>query len=202
MAATAYGKNNAVAGYTAKALYLGAVTALTEKPTSNTAEGASLINLTGAKGKGFTNGKLVVPRTLTANVTGLVAGRPYYVVGETTNGFELANEEAGTAVKVTGHALETGSEFDLLTEVTGGEYARVATSWGAAKGGEAEDTAKQQIKMPAASRIDYGAHFEKSAGGTGAAGFQGVMKLVAPESFGSAGIFEALSDKFEALAVA
>src|ERR1700684_1751643 len=113
---TGYGKNAALEGVTAKALWLGGFSAVGKAPTSNTAVAASLINMTGSKAAGWTNGKLVVCRSITGGVTNILAKETFYIVGEVTNGFELALEESGTAIKVAGHELETGStEFALLT---------------------------------------------------------------------------------------
>lgn len=199
MAATSYGKNAAVNGWTALAKFLGAFTSVTKPPTSETAIGASLINMTGAKAAGWTNNKQVFVRKLTGAVTGLLKeGRTLYIVGEVTNGFELAYEEGGTGIKVAGHALEAAStELDLLTEVTGGTYARQSATWGTSKNGEAEDTAKEKIPIPASTTVTHIGWFEKVTVGTGKEGLQAAVKLVVPESFGSEGVFEATSDKFE-----
>ena len=83
--------------------------ALSYSPTANTAIGASLVNLTGAKVKRFTNGNIVVFTALTAGVTGLVVNKQYFVVGETANGFEVSATEGGSAILVAGHELEAGS---------------------------------------------------------------------------------------------
>jgi hypothetical protein len=198
MALTAYGKNQALLGATAKMAFVGLFSSSKFAATSGTSIGASLINMTGAKAKGFTNGKIVMIRVLTASVTGLVAERPYYVVGEVTNGFELALQEGGTAVKVAGAELTTASEFAVLTEISGGSYARVATTWGAASNGEISDTAAEVIKVPAATTVTDAGWWEKLATGTGATGIQAVAKLTEPESFGAEGEYKVSSDKLEA----
>lgn len=202
MALTAYGKNTAITAAAAKMAYLGLFSSATWPATSGTAINASLINLTGAKGKGFTNNAIVMIKTLTASVTGLVAQRPYYVVGETTNGFELALEEGGTAVKVTGAELTSATEFDLLTELTGGSYARVAATWGAASKGEISDTAAEAIKVPAGKTVSYAGWWEKSTGGAGATGLFACAKLETPETFGGEGEYKVTADKLEANPVA
>ncbi len=196
--ATAYGRNASVKGYSEKAKFMGLCTSVTKAPTSNTAIAASLINMTGSEAAGWTNGKVVYIRKLTGSVTGLVEARAYFIVGAVTNGFELAEEEGGAAIKVAGHTLETGStEFDLITEVSGGSYVRIATSWGAAAEGIISDTAKQKFKVPAATTVSYAIHHEKSSAGTNKE-IPGVMKATTPETFGAEGEYEATEDKFEA----
>jgi hypothetical protein len=78
-------------------------------PTANTVITGTVINLTGAKAKGFVNGKIVSFTKLTAGVTGLVANKQYFVVGEATNGFEVSATEGGAAIAVAGHELETAT---------------------------------------------------------------------------------------------
>jgi hypothetical protein len=95
-------------------------------PTANTVIGSSVINLTGAKGKGFLNGKKV-SMTLTAGVTGLVQGVNYFVVGEATNSFELSLTEGGAAVKVEGHELEAASSKAFFHTSTAGVESITAT---------------------------------------------------------------------------
>jgi hypothetical protein len=199
MPLTAYGKNNALKGATEKMKYVGLFSSAAYAPTSETAVNGTVINLTGAKAKGFVNGASVVFRELTGSVTGLVATRPYYVVGEATNGFEVALEEGGTAVKVTGHALEaTGTKVALLTELSGGSYARVAATWGSASAGEISDTAVEAIKVPAGSTVTDAGWWEKSSGGTGSAGLQATAKLEHEETFTGEGEYKVTSDKLEA----
>jgi alpha-tubulin suppressor-like RCC1 family protein len=77
--------------------------------TSNTAEGSSTFNLTGAKAKGYVNGAVVVFRTLTSNVTTPSTGTRYFVVNEATNSFGLALTEGGTPIVVAGHIVESTS---------------------------------------------------------------------------------------------
>lgn len=95
-------------------------------PTSNTAEGASLVNQTGSLAAGFVNGAKVKIEKITGAVTGLVAGTTYFVVGAVTNGYELSATEGGAAIKVGGHALEVASTGVFLNNETLGREAAAA----------------------------------------------------------------------------
>ena len=196
---TGYGKNAALEGVTAKALWLGGFSSVGKAPTSNTAVAASLINMTGSKAAGWTNGKLVVCRSITGGVTNILAKETFYIVGEVTNGFELALEESGTAIKVAGHELETGStEFALLTELTGGGYKRIKTTWGTVKAGEVSDTAKELLKIPAGAEITDVGWWEGESTGK----VIETQKLTTAEKYGSEGTYEITADSLEANTVA
>src|ERR1700729_3973132 len=78
-------------------------------PTTLTAINGTVINLTGAKSKGFTNGQRVQFTTLTSGVTNIKVNTAYWIVGEATNGFEVSLTEGGAALKVEGHELETAT---------------------------------------------------------------------------------------------
>jgi hypothetical protein len=199
MPLTAYGKNAGLTGATGVMKFIGAFTSVVKPPTSGTAIAASLINMTGSKAAGWTNGKAVSIRKLTGSVTGLVAERTYFIVGEVTNGFELALEEGGTGVKVAGHELEAASsEFALLTEVTGGSYKRIKTTWGAAAGGSITDTAAEVLTIPAATTVtDIGFWEAESTGKLTSA-----VKAEAPEVFAKEGEYKISGDTLEALALA
>jgi hypothetical protein len=195
MALTAYGRNEGLNGATAVMTWLGLFSAASYAPTSNTKTTESLLNLTGAKAKGFTNGAIVWFTELTGSVTGIVAGRPYYVVGEVTNGFEVALEEGGAAIKVTGHELETGStKVALLTELSGGGYKRIKTTWGTAKLDEISDTAAEVIKVPAGKEIVFAGWWEGESTGK----LTNVAKLEVAETYGLEGEYKVTSDKLEA----
>jgi hypothetical protein len=199
MALTATSKNAALTGAVTKMGWVGLFKSVVFAPTSGTVIGASLINMTGAKAKGYVNGAVVVFRELTGGVTGLVALRPYYVVGEATNGFEVALEEGGAAVKVAGHELEGAStKVALLTELSGGGYKRQKATWGAAANGEITDTASEAIKVPAGNEITDAGWWEGEATGKLAA----AQKLENPESFGGEGEYKVTADKLESGTVA
>lgn len=199
MALTAYGRNAALKGVTEKMKQIGLFGFTTgSEPkyavTSGTAIGASLLNMTGSKAKGFTNGKIVMIRKLTASVTGLVAERPYYVVGEVTNGFELAEEEGGAAIKVAGAELTATTEIFLCEEIS---VARKATTFGTPKEGEVSDTAAEEIKVPAGKTVTDAFWHEKESAGTNKE-ILDVQKLAEAEPYGSEGVYKVTSDKLEA----
>lgn len=203
VALTGHGRKEALAGVTAKSGFLGIFgfsTAGGEPKfavTSNTAVGATLLNMTGAAAKGFTNGKIVVIRKLTASVTGLVAERAYYVVGSVTNGFELANEEGGAAIKVGTAEVTATTEIFLCSELTGGSYARVATTWGTPADDVVSDTAAEKVKVPAGFTVTDAFYHSKSSAGTNKE-VMATGKLTEPEPYGSEGTYEVSSDKLEA----
>jgi hypothetical protein len=85
-----------------------------ESLTGETAIGASVVKLTGAKEKGFTIGRIVIFGKGTASSTGINAGVPYWIVGEETNGFEVSLTKGGTAIKVKGAAFGTSARVLLL----------------------------------------------------------------------------------------
>lgn len=199
MPTTAYAKNAALTGATGKMAWLGLFSSGTFPPTSGTAIAASLINMTGAKAKGFVNGASVVFREVTPSVTGIVATRPYFVVGEVTNGFEVASEEGGTAIKVAGHELEAATtKVALLTELSGGGYKRVKATWGVPANGEVADTAAEVIKVPAGKEVTDAGWWEAESTGKLAS----ATKLTTPENFGAEGEFKVTSDTLEANPVA
>lgn len=206
MGLTAQGKNEALAGATGKMTYVGLLSSVKKAVTSNTAIGASLFNMTGAAAAGWTNEKVVVLRALTGAVTGnLVVGRAYWIIGSVTNGFELALERGGVAIKVAGHEVEASTEFALLTELTGGSYLRVKTTWGSASLGEIADTAAEAIKVPAGEEItDVGwwSVAKQSEETHPHEHLFATAKLENAEKYTGEGEYKVTSDKVEANAVA
>jgi hypothetical protein len=200
VALTGYGRNYAAEMVAKEKLkfvtvYQGRVAGVAQdKPTSGTAVGASLINMTGSKALGYTNNKIVFIETLTASVTGLVANRPYFVVGEATNGFELAETEGGTPVKVAGVELKTETEFCLLSEETC--VARIATGFAAGAGDASVDATTRKIKVKAGKRARYAVWYEVEAVGTGKA--YAAAKLAEEETYAAEGTYELTSDTLEA----
>jgi hypothetical protein len=196
---TAYGKNAALTGATTKMGWVGLFKSVVFAVTSGTAVGASLLNMTGAKAKGYVNGSIVVFREVTPGVTSILAKRPYYVVGEVTNGFEVSLEEGGAAVKVAGtELLAASTKIALLTEVSGGGYARKKATWATAAGGEVSDTAAEALKVPASTEITDAGWWEGESTGKLAA----AEKLEVAETYGAEGEYKVTSDKLEANAAA
>ncbi len=106
--------SNTAIGWLAMKAFTGLIG--TYAPTSNTAIGSSIINLTGVEAKagavwegGTSNTPIIVFRELTPGVTGLATGVAYFVVKGAANSFELALTKGGTGIKVAGHILESAS---------------------------------------------------------------------------------------------
>src|SRR5689334_20843666 len=85
---------------------------------------------------GMANGTLVVLSALSGG-SGLVAGRPYFVVASTANTFQLSGTVGGAAVDLVSDV--TSATVTPLAELSGGTYARVAIAWNAASGGAIDD---------------------------------------------------------------
>lgn len=91
-------------------------------PTSNTAIGGTVINLTGAESKagpiwagGTSNTPMFVFRKLPAGVTSPVVNTPYYLVSGTANAFSIAATHAGAPIAVAGATLTpAGTEIAFL----------------------------------------------------------------------------------------
>jgi hypothetical protein len=195
-ALTAPGKDAALEGAIAKMKFVNLFSSVTKSPTSGTAIAASLINMTGAKAAGWTNGKMVYLETLGGAVTNLTAKRTYFIVGEVAEGFEIAEEEGGAGIKMAGAELTVGTKFNLLTELSGGGTKREATAWNAVTKGEVTESATPKIKVPAGKTVTHAGWFEKEAEGTGKC--FAVEKLTEPETYGGAGEYTLSSDKLEA----
>ena len=99
---------------------------------------------------GFSNGDLVVFTAIVGG-TGLQVARPYNVAGVTTNTFELTFDEA----EAWSTELTAGTEIAKVTEVTGGAYARVASSYTAAKKGATTDSTSHSLSIPASTTVNY-----------------------------------------------
>ena len=86
-------------------------------PTSETAEGASLINMTGSLAAGYTNGRRV-HFTAVNSTTGLnnTAGLYYYIVGAVTNGFEVSPTFGGAGHKMTKKMTVAVTKVEVLAD--------------------------------------------------------------------------------------
>lgn len=201
MALTTYGKNRALKAATEKMLFLGLFTGKPFAVTAETVVGKKVFKMTGSKAKAFETGHLVMPKKVTAGVTGdLVAGRPLYVVNAGTEEFELALEEGGPGIEVLGVNVKTETEFVPLTEATyQGGHERVATSWaGSAKEAEIADTAKEEIFLAASQTVTYAGWWELKTGGLNSTCFA-VAELEHEETFTGEGIYKVTSDTLNAL---
>lgn len=116
-------------GVTDKRSFLNAIWENPSKLTSNTAENASLINLTEAKAKLFQNNVVVRFKAVTAGC-GFTTSTSYFVIGSVTNGFELSATEGGAAIKVTAGKTLLASETEVFKYVAEGIGPKpLAFSW-------------------------------------------------------------------------
>lgn len=115
---------------------------------------------------GLSNGNLVILSSLSGG-TGLVAGRPYYVVGVSGNDFQLSHTSGGSAVNFTTDV--SGVTITKLTELTGGSpaYARKAIAFNAAADGSMDDSTNgAAFDVPAGAVVDYVGFYSASSAGT------------------------------------
>lgn len=210
MALTQIGKNAAVAGAIAKMKFVGlfktltTLAALTKAVTSG-----SKFESTGCKAAGFVNEKVVVFTKINGSTTwgekvaGLWIGRPYFVVGEATDTFEVAEKIAGSAITPTAE-VKTTTEVVLLEELAETPYVRMATAFGASANGESVDTEKV-IKTNASTTITFAGWWEvakKSTETKSNEGLQALERLEAAEPYVLAGEYKLTSDKLEGNPVA
>jgi hypothetical protein len=142
---------------------------------------------------GLANGNVVYFSVLSGGA-GLVALRPYYVVGAATNEFEVSLTEGGAAVSFTTE-LKAASEYIKLTELSGGSYARIETKFEAATEGKTEDTTAHALKIPAGKTINAEAYNEAVSGVGAAKHWLGFSILTTPEKYGSEGTYEVKSSE-------
>jgi hypothetical protein len=203
--------NSATRGEAIKAWmkYVGLFKSLHEEALTSATTSGSKLNMTGAKGKGYVNEKVVVFAELNGKTTkgeaaaGLTVGAPYFVVTEETEGFAVSLTRGGSAITPSAEVKPT-TKIVLLEELPETPYARVATAFGSAAGGESTDTEKV-IKVPASTTITYAGWWEKStkAGETHANEVLfAVEKLENSETFTGAGEYKLTSDKLEANPIA
>lgn len=115
---------------------------------------------------GYANGDLVVLSALTGGA-GLTAGDPYFVIGQTTNTFQLARIPSGTAVNFTSDL--TAGTVTRQVELSGGSpaYARVTITFTTATTGVLDDSATGgAINVPAGATVNYEAYYSASTAGT------------------------------------
>jgi hypothetical protein len=142
---------------------------------------------------GLANGNVVYFPVLSGGA-GLVALRPYYVVGAATNEFEVSLIEGGAAVSFTTE-LKAASEYIKLTELTGGSYARIETKFEAAAEGKTEDTTEHALKIPAGKTINAECYNEAASGIGSAKHWLGFSILTTPEKYGSEGTYTVKSSE-------
>ncbi len=183
MTLTAYGKNAAMAGVAAAATHVG----LLEAQTALTAvTGVNSTDTFTKTAHGLSNGDIVVLSSLTGG-SGLVAGRPYYVINQAANTFQLALIAGGTAV-------DLGSDVSSVTvteylELSGGSpaYARVTNSWNTAADGNIDNNAVgSDVNVPAGRTVNAIGAYTASSGGNLLD-----LAIVTPEGpYGSPGLYQ------------
>lgn len=206
MALTAYGKNAAVAGATAKMKFVGlygyktssGLSSVQGKITTEWKTTETKIQLSTSEAKGFVVNAIVVFRGLTAG-SNIVAGRPYYIRAASTNEFEISREEGGPAIALSGaNQKTTECEVCVLVEQS---VARVATSaWGTPALGEVSE-AGETIKMPAGFTATDAFWHEKASAGTNKE-VMAVAKLETEVTFATEYEYKVTTDKLEGTAVA
>jgi len=142
---------------------------------------------------GLANGNVLYFSVLSGGA-GLVALRPYYVVGAATNEFEVSLTEGGTAVSFTTE-LKAASEYIKLTEMSGGGYKRLETAFGASAEGKTEDVTEHSLKIPAGKTINAEGYWETETGQGAAKHLLGISVLTTPESYGSEGTYTVKSSE-------
>lgn len=142
---------------------------------------------------GYANGDPVVLSGLTGG-TGLVTGDIYFVIGQTTNTFQLARTVGGAAVDFTTD-VSAGSARRLV-ELTGGSpaYARKAIAYAAAANALLDDSTNGiAFDIPAAAVVDYAGYFSAITAGN--------LLMATPqtqETFGAQGIYNLTDSKVTA----
>jgi len=98
---------------------------------------------------------------------------------------ELIDESGGTvdATHVSLHTADPGTTG--TDEVTGGSYARVAVTWGAASGGTKSNTGTLAFNVPAGTTITHVGLWDDSTNGT----FRGGGALGASQQFATSGTY-------------
>jgi len=145
------------------------------------------------KAQSLKNGNVVYFSVLSGGA-GLVALRPYYVIGENAAHFEVSLTEGGTAVEFTTE-LKASSEYIVLTEMSGGAYARKETNFGAAAEGKTEDVTAHSLKIPAGKTISAEGYWETETGQGVGKKLLGISVLTTPEAFGAEGTYEVKSSE-------
>lgn len=92
----------------------------------------------------------------------------------------LVSGLTSTATRISLHTADPGTTG--ASEVTGGTYARVATTWGAPTNGSSTGS-QTTLNVPAATTVTHWGLWTAATGGV----FHYGGALAAPESFGSAG---------------
>ena len=158
-----------------------------------TAVEASAIGSKIKKTQSLANGSLIYFSVLSGGA-GLVALRPYYVINKSGSEFEVSLTEGGSAVSFTTE-LTAASEYIVLTEMSGGSYARIETKFELAAEGKTEDSTEHALKIPAGKTINAEGYNEAASGVGAAKHWLGISVLTTPETYGSEGTYTVKSSE-------
>jgi hypothetical protein len=115
---------------------------------------------------GMANGTLVLISGLTGGAN-LSVGRPYFVVNQAANTFQVSLKPGGS---VEDHGTDvTAATVTPLIELSGGSpaYARGAIAYSTAANGTMDDSTNGvTLNVPAGATVDYKAGFSASTSGT------------------------------------
>jgi hypothetical protein len=149
---------------------------------------------------GYNTGDVIVFKTLTGG-TGLVAGRPYYVIKNSTSEFEVAwtkaLAEASTGIEFSVEIKEAGTEIFKIVEHTGAKTKRKETAFGAIVNGTCEDTTAHEIEATSAVTISWGMYWTAETNGELIA-----VSEIAEKTLAEADIYKLTNGKLEDTAVA
>lgn len=160
MPLTTLGKNTALGAVAAAATHVGAFQA-----------GTALTAVTGATPSTFTktahgmaNGTVVLFSALSGG-SGLVVGRPYFVVNQATNTFQVALLSGGTAVDMVSTVTSaTVTPYVEIAYHTAG--ARATQSWNTASGGSIDNNVVgASLNIPSGATVNALGAFSASSAG-------------------------------------
>lgn len=149
-----------------------------------------------SRAHGYSNGDLVVLSALTGG-SGLVATRPYFVIGVATDTFQVSTTSGGSAVNFTTD-LSAGT-VTRLVELSGGSpaYARQRITWNRAGDGTMDDASvAAAIDAPAGATTDYLGGYSASTAGT----LYSVAPLSTVETFVGQGTYTVTDQDIDLLA--
>lgn len=163
MPLTTAGKNTALDAWRTAATHAG----LFEAGTALTSVTGTTADDTFTKtAHGMANGTVVILSGLTGG-SGLVAGRVYFVIGQTANTFQLSLTSGGSAVDLGSDV--TAATVTPYTEISGGSpaYSREAIAYAAASGGAVDDSTNGAVfDVPAGVAVNAVGDFTASTSGT------------------------------------
>lgn len=143
---------------------------------------------------GLSTGNLIVFTALTGG-TGLFVERPYYVEEVSSSKIKLGQLTGTYTEAWTTEVL--AATIAKLTEVSGGSYARIKTTFGSAASGKTEDSTAHKISVPASTTVSYVGLWSAVTTGTLIA-----IEKVTAETFAAEGTFEVTASKLDLLGVA